>query len=133
MHVGRQLTLKASKPCTDIQCNVTMGAWLQHAAQGQSRPPLQPLLQPLSQLPHLQERPILPNITAVWTELAAKLVARAEVGNHAMDARSLVKIVHDPAKGRVLIAAGDLLAGQAIVREQPLLVDKSNHYSGCQV
>ena len=41
-------------------------------------------------------------------------------------ANSLVKIVHDPIKGRILVAAKDLLAGQAIVRERPLLVAMSH-------
>ena len=39
---------------------------------------------------------------------------------------SLVKVVQDPIKGRILIAAKDLLAGQAIVRERPLIAAMNN-------
>jgi len=35
MRVGKQLTLKVSKPYSDIQCHDTMGPYLLHAAQGQ--------------------------------------------------------------------------------------------------
>ena len=39
---------------------------------------------------------------------------------------SLVKVVQDPIKGRILVAAKDLLAGQAIVRERPLIAAMNN-------
>ena len=42
-----------------------------------------------------------------------------------MDAQPLVKLAHDPIKGRILVSAKDLLAGQAIVQERPMLVAMS--------
>ena len=48
-----------------------------------------------------------------------------------MEAHPLVKIVDDPTKGRILVAAKDLLAGQAIVRERPLIT-AMNHFMGMQ-
>ena len=48
-----------------------------------------------------------------------------------MDGSPLVKIVHDPTKGRILVAARDLLAGQSIIRERPLIV-AMNHFMGMQ-
>ena len=48
-----------------------------------------------------------------------------------MEAHPLVKLVHDPTKGRILVAAKDLLAGQAIIRERPLIV-AMNHFMEMQ-
>ena len=45
--------------------------------------------------------------------------------SNTMEAHPLVKIAHDPIKGRILVAAKDLIAGQAVVRERPLLVAMS--------
>ena len=45
--------------------------------------------------------------------------------SNTMEAHPLVKIAHDPVKGHILVAAKDLLAGQAIVQERPMLVAMS--------